>query len=121
MPWLLFLKPIIKSKFFWITLTVVALGMFTWHYGNLRENVTEAYARVNNLVVALETSNESVIRMEQELDKIDSYIQSRDSERLDIEAQFNVIRKELLSEVESNKQLQECWNVPINNPAHSPD
>lgn len=111
------LLKVFKSKWTWGAIIVLSLGLFMYHYGNLRENISEAYARVNNLVVALETSNESIKRMESELERIDTYIQSRDSGRINVKKEFEQIRSELLSEVQSNRKLQECWDVPIENPA----
>lgn len=108
---------ILKSKWLWAAIITVTLFLFVYHYGNIRENLSEAYARVNNLVVALETSNQSIKRMEDELERIDQYIQQREQERSDIEDEFDQIRSELQAEIQSNQRLQECWDVPIENPS----
>lgn len=112
MPYIALLK-VFKSKWTWIAIVTMSLLAFIWHYGGLKEDLANAYARVSSLVQALETSNESIARMERELARIDGYILERESERKDIQKEFENIRNEFERERQRNEAFNMCWDVPF--------
>ena len=104
-------KSLFKSKWFLIALIVGVIGWFTWSYSGLKESLAEAYANLQGVTKALETTNESIDKLRSEMERIDTYTLERQESRESIRAELNSLREELRKERESNEELSQCWDV----------
>lgn len=102
---------LLKSKWFWIFITVSTLIGFTYHYGGLKEELAEAYSTVTQITQTLETANESITKLQDQMQKMDVLIKERDQQRLEIEKQYQNNIDKLLEERSKNVSLSECWDV----------
>lgn len=102
---------LLKSKWLWITIIVSSLIGFTYHYGNLKENLANAYNSVTSITTALQTANESMQRLEKQMEILDQKLIERQELRDDVIDEYNKQLQYLTQERKSNVSLDKCWDV----------
>lgn len=102
---------LLKSKWFWIFITVSSLIGFMYHYGGLKEKLAEAYSTVTQITQTLETANRSISRLEDQMSRLDVLIKQRDEQRRQIDQEYEKRISDLLQERDKNVSLSECWDV----------
>jgi len=106
-------KSLLKSKFFWVAIIFIIISVYVWKYTSLTKDLQSAYADLQGLSSALETTNKSLDNLQSELKRVDKFTQQREEGRDSVRAEIEQLREQLRKERENNERLQECYSVPL--------
>lgn len=102
---------LLKSKWVWIAVVVGVIGWFVLSYSNIKGDLASAYANLQGLANALETTNESIDKLRSEMKRVDRFVVERNESREELLKQLEYAKKQLEEERKKNEDLDICWDV----------
>jgi hypothetical protein len=102
---------LLKSKWVWVAIVVGVIGWFVLSYSNIKGDLASAYANLQGLTNALETTNESIDLLRSEMERIDRFVVERNESREQLLEQLADTKKQLEEERKNNEDLDRCWDV----------